>query len=229
MRTQRAAGYALVLVAACAHTTETSKNADVKDARSTQAGESTNGAGKGTPKTPPGHPPLAASPSELLQPGARQRVAQALRTKGFLDSDDAKGEQLGAGLRKFQESQGLAATGFPDHETLRRLGIDPKEVDKSFENFSGTEPGKAQADVSRPSDDAGKGGSAPTAQKAPRATTHRRPTRLRRTARRRGLIPATAEAEPSRLPGGAFPLPRCQTPRYAGAAGSVGSSEVSRR
>ena len=77
-----------------------------------------------------------------------------------MDSDDAKGEQLGAGLRKFQESQGLAATGFPDHETLRRLGIDPKELDKSFENSSGTEPGKAQADVSRPSDDAGKGGSA---------------------------------------------------------------------
>jgi hypothetical protein len=156
MRIQRAVGYALVLVAACAHTTETGKNADVKDATSTQAGESTIGAGKGTSKTPPGHPPLAASPSELLQPGARQKVAQALRTRGFVDSDDAKGEQLGAGLRKFQESQGLAATGFPDHETLLRLGIDPKEVDKSLE--------------SKPADDAGKGGSG-TESSAKKGTT----------------------------------------------------------
>ena len=34
-------------------------------------------------------------------------------------------------LRTFQESQGLAATGFPDHETLRKLGIDPKKVDQT--------------------------------------------------------------------------------------------------
>ena len=170
MRVQLAAGCALLLVAACAHTTDTGKNADVKDATSTQAGESAIRARKVTPKTPPGHPPLAASPSELLQPGARQKVAQALRSRGFVDSDDAKGEHLSAGLRKFQESQGLAATGFPDHESLLRLGIDPKAVDKSLENFSGTEPGKAQADVSKPSDDAGKGGSG-TESSAKKGTT----------------------------------------------------------
>ena len=140
MRFQSAVGCALLLFAACAH-----------DATSTQAGESASRARKVTPKTPPGQPPLAASPSELLQPGARQKLAEALRTRGFVDSNDAKGEQLSAGLRKFQESQGLAATGFPDHETLLRLGIDPKEVDRSL--------GKAQADVGKPSDDAGKGGS----------------------------------------------------------------------
>jgi hypothetical protein len=129
MRFQSAVGCALLLFAACAH-----------DATSTQAGESASRARKVTPKTPPGQPPLAASPSELLQPGARQKLAEALRTRGFLDSNDAKGEQLSAGLRKFQESEGLAATGFPDHESLLRLGIDPKEVDRSL-------------------DDAGKGGS----------------------------------------------------------------------
>ena len=30
-----------------------------------------------------------------------------------------------AAIRRFQEDQGLARTGNPDHETVRRLGIDP--------------------------------------------------------------------------------------------------------
>ena len=159
MRVHVAAGCALLLAAACAHPSTTGRNTGPRDATATQPGLSDVRAREVTPKTPVGHPPLAASPSELLEPGARQKIAQALVSRGFVDSADAKGETLSTGLRKFQESQGLAATGFPDHETVQRLGIDPKEVDKSLENFSGTEPGKARADVSNPSDDAGKGGS----------------------------------------------------------------------
>ena len=33
-----------------------------------------------------------------------------------------------AALRKFQAEQKLAETGFPDRETLRRLGIDPEQA-----------------------------------------------------------------------------------------------------
>ena len=158
MRVEVAAG-CLLLSVACAHSTQTGKNPDVKDATAPQSTESSARARKVTPKTPEGHPPLAASPSELMQPGSQEKIARALKSKGVVDRDDVRGEQLTAGLRKFQESQGLAATGFPDHETLLRLGIEPKEVDKSLENFSGTKPGEAQADVSKRSDDAGKGGS----------------------------------------------------------------------
>jgi hypothetical protein len=159
MRVQLAAACFLLVAIGCAHTSDTGKNADVKDATAPQSSDAAVRSRKVTPKTPPGHPPLAASPSELMQPGAQQKISQALKSKGFADRDELKGEQLSAALRKFQQSQGLAATGFADHETLLRLGLEPKEVDKSLENFSGTRPGEAQADVSKPSDDAGKGGS----------------------------------------------------------------------
>jgi hypothetical protein len=157
MRVQLAFGAALLLGVGCAHTTQTGKNEQVEDATAPQSSASAVRARKVTPKTPPGHPPLAASPSELMEPGSQEKIARALKGKGIVERDDIRGEQLSAALRKFQESQGLAATGFADHETLLRLGIDPKEVDKSLENFSGTKPGEAQADVSKPSDDAGKG------------------------------------------------------------------------
>jgi hypothetical protein len=158
MRAGLAVGSVLVLALGCAHTTETGRNADVKDATAPQSSAAAVRARKVTPKTPPGHPPLAASPSELMEPGSQQKISEALKSKGVVDQD-VRGEQLSAALRKYQQSQGLAATGFPDHETLLRLGLDPKEIDKSLENFSGTKPGEAQADVSKPSDDAGKGGS----------------------------------------------------------------------
>ena len=158
-RNRLAAGCAMLLGAACAHTTQTGKNPEVKDATAPQSPEASARARKVTPKTPPGHPPLAASPSELMEPGSQQKIAQALKSKGVVDRDDVRGEQLTAAIRKFQASQGLAETGFPDHETLLRLGVDPKAVDKSLENFSGTKPGEAKADVSKPSKDAGKVGS----------------------------------------------------------------------
>jgi peptidoglycan hydrolase-like protein with peptidoglycan-binding domain len=84
-----------------------------------------------TPKTEPGHPDLAASPAQLLAPGASESIAAALRTKGFLGEDAGTSKSLETALRAFQKSQGLAETGFPDHETLRRLGIDPKTVDRT--------------------------------------------------------------------------------------------------
>jgi hypothetical protein len=84
-----------------------------------------------TPQTDPGHPDLAASPAQLMAPGSADAIAGALRKRGLLAQDDASSKGMEKALRTFQESQGLAATGFPDHETLRKLGIDPKEVDQT--------------------------------------------------------------------------------------------------
>ena len=148
MRVQMVTACALLLATGCAHSSDTGKSADGKDATDPRSSDAARSR-KATPKTPPGHPPLAASPSELMNPDSQRKISHALESKGFAERDDLKGGQLSAALRKFQESQGLAATGFPDHETLLRLGIDPKEVDQSLESFSG----------SKPSDDAGKGGS----------------------------------------------------------------------
>ncbi len=66
-----------------------------------------------------------------MAPGSQDAIAQALRKRGLLASDASSSKELEAALRAFQESQGLAATGFPDHETLRKLGIDPRTVDKT--------------------------------------------------------------------------------------------------
>ena len=132
----------------CAHTTQTGKNPDLKDGTAPRSSESAVRARKATPKTSPGHPPLAASPSELMEPESQQKVARALQAKGIVERDDVRGEQLSAALRKFQQSQGLAATGFADHETLLRLGIDPKEIDTSLESSSGTKPGGPLAGAS---------------------------------------------------------------------------------
>jgi hypothetical protein len=84
-----------------------------------------------TPQTDPGHPDLANSPTQLMAPGSADAIAEALRKRGLLAADDNTSKGMEKALRAFQESQGLAATGFPDHETLRKLGIDPKKVDQT--------------------------------------------------------------------------------------------------
>jgi peptidoglycan hydrolase-like protein with peptidoglycan-binding domain len=85
-----------------------------------------------TPQTDPGHPDLANSPAQLMAPGSSDAIAAALRKRGFLAADDNSSKGMEKALRAFQDSQGLAATGFPDHETLKKLGIDPKKVDQTI-------------------------------------------------------------------------------------------------
>lgn len=90
-----------------------------------------------TPPTDPGHPELAGSPAQLMAPGSSDAIAQALRKRGFLAADDSSSKGLEKALRGFQDSQGLAATGFPDHETLKKLGIDPRTVDTTISSDAG--------------------------------------------------------------------------------------------
>ena len=88
-----------------------------------------------------GRPPIAPSPEALLAPGGAKQIQSALTRKGLLAQGHETGkldERTSAALRKFQERQGLAATGAPDHETLRQLGLDPKRVFR-------TRPGADQA------------------------------------------------------------------------------------
>jgi hypothetical protein len=77
----------------------------------------------------PGRLPLAASPEGLLVPGGVEKVQEALAARGYLDLDSAERGKIdvatSAALRKFQADQGIARTGNPDHETVRRLGLDP--------------------------------------------------------------------------------------------------------
>ncbi len=82
---------------------------------------------KGVP--PKGERPrVPASPEALLAPGAVTEIQRSLAEEGLLGAH-REGEldaATSAAVRRFQEQQGLAATGMPDRETLRRLGIDPE-------------------------------------------------------------------------------------------------------
>lgn len=119
------------LLFGCAHTTQTGSGLEGSSA---QQGPSAPVPAKQmvTPRTDAGHPPLAASPDELMKPGAEKQISEALARRGFLSSSDPTPVQYLNAVKAFQGSQGLAATGFADHETVMRLGINPKTVDKTL-------------------------------------------------------------------------------------------------
>ncbi|HET7753607.1 MAG TPA: peptidoglycan-binding domain-containing protein [Anaeromyxobacteraceae bacterium] len=81
-----------------------------------------------------GRPPLPATPSSLVTAGAARQLKEELRNRGYLKAQSS-GPELDAAtsdaVRRFQQEEGLAATGFPDRETLRRLNVDPKSAYRS--------------------------------------------------------------------------------------------------
>ena len=79
----------------------------------------------------PSEIPVSMSPAGQLEDGAVKKIQDRLVALDFLGADQASGELDGRtseGLRKFQKSRDLAATGTPDQETVRRLGLDPKQI-----------------------------------------------------------------------------------------------------
>ena len=94
----------------------------------------------------PGTAQLAPFDSE--SPNSRSQLAQALRDKGFLAVDAPPGTQLGESIRAFQKSEGLAVTGYPDRETLHRLGMDPDTIDSSLDWRTRNIEGATSAGVS---------------------------------------------------------------------------------
>jgi peptidoglycan hydrolase-like protein with peptidoglycan-binding domain len=96
-----------------------------------------------------GTSPLAPFDSvDLPHPNSREQLAAALRQRGFLPPDAPVGTTLNGPIMAFQRSQGLPQTGFPDDETLRRLGIDPNTKDRTLDPRSPWMPGAAAAGVS---------------------------------------------------------------------------------
>jgi hypothetical protein len=127
------AGAALAIwCVGCAHTDKTGNGLEGTNNQPQDVSPSMRTAEQVTPKTAPGHPPLAASPEELMKPDSEAKISQALVAKGYLSSKEPSPTEFLNGVKAFQRSQGLAATGFADHETLMRLGINPKTVDKTL-------------------------------------------------------------------------------------------------
>lgn len=129
--TARAALTALALLAACQTTRvgRPGEPAEAPDAR----GEATGAARGPAPeaKARRGQPPVPAAPQGLLTEDGVEAVRRALVDRGRLSPGDAGAgldEEAAEALRRFQRDEGLAATGFPDRETLRRLGLEPARV-----------------------------------------------------------------------------------------------------
>ena len=79
----------------------------------------------------PSEIPVTMSPAGQLSDGAVKKIQDRLVAKDFLDADQKSGEldeRTSEGLRKFQKSRDLAATGTPDEETVRKLGLDPDQI-----------------------------------------------------------------------------------------------------
>jgi Putative peptidoglycan binding domain len=76
---------------------------------------------------------IATSPGGLLVPGAAHRIQEKLAARGLLDGTSPSGELDGPtrqALRRFQHDSDLPATGVPDDETVRKLGLAPESVFK---------------------------------------------------------------------------------------------------
>ncbi len=121
-------------IAGCAHARKVSESGSGDEAGgNAKSGKVEQGSSERvTPKRIPprgDRPAVAASPEGLMNPGSAREIQEALQRRGYLDQvsgelDDA----TSAAVRRFQSDQGLAATGVPDRETLRSLGIDPSDV-----------------------------------------------------------------------------------------------------
>ena len=99
-------------------------------------------------RTAVGVSPLAPFDSvDLPHPNSREQLAAALRQRGFLPADAPVGTTLNGAILAFQRSQGIPETGFPDDETLRRLGIDPATKDRTLDPRSPWLPGASAAGV----------------------------------------------------------------------------------
>jgi len=76
------------------------------------------------PASKPEDVPVSTSPGGLLAPGADDKIRDKLASAGFA----AEGKSSKEALRRFQRANDLPATGIPDHETVKKLGLDPDQI-----------------------------------------------------------------------------------------------------
>jgi hypothetical protein len=119
---------ALAALAGCAH----AKTTETVQPKAAEEPPETEQVPRKAPAAPTGEKrkasptPLATEPLGLLRPGAEQEIREKLSAGGFL-KENANGS-MQAGIRRFQAEHDLPATGVPDHETVRRLGLNPDEL-----------------------------------------------------------------------------------------------------
>ena len=79
-------------------------------------------------------PQLSSKAEGLLQPEGAKLIQQALAEKGYLPREHQTNEldaETATALRRFQEDEHAPRTGYPDRETVRKLGLSVEKVFKS--------------------------------------------------------------------------------------------------
>ncbi len=86
------------------------------------------------PPAEEGRPELSTSADALMNPAGPRLIQDALSQRGYLAADHQTGKldpETSAALRKFQGDQEGARTGYPDRETVRKLGLSIEKVFKA--------------------------------------------------------------------------------------------------
>ncbi len=86
------------------------------------------------PPAEEGRPELSTSADALMNPEGPRLIQDALTQRGYLAADHKTGKldpETSAALRKFQEEEEVARTGYPDRETVRKLGLSIEKVFKA--------------------------------------------------------------------------------------------------
>jgi hypothetical protein len=120
MRSATTIALAYSLLAGCGHTKTTEKPGEHEGSAAPAPAESHE-----APAAPPHQAPVVERPEALLAPGAEDDIRAKLKGAGFLDGESTS---LEGAIRKFQVTQDLPATGVVDHQTARKLGLDPARV-----------------------------------------------------------------------------------------------------
>lgn len=116
----------LAIAAACAHGAKTER----AERRSGPSARTEPGGKQRGVKPRSGGPRVPPSPAGLLGRDAVAKLQQALAQRGLLGAH-REGEldaATSAAVKRFQAQRGLAATGMPDRETLRDLGVSAEEA-----------------------------------------------------------------------------------------------------
>ena len=86
------------------------------------------------PPVEAGRPELSTTADALMVPDGPRLIQEALAQRGYLGEDHKSGKldpETSAALRKFQSDKEVARTGYPDRETVRKLGLSIAEVFKA--------------------------------------------------------------------------------------------------
>jgi uncharacterized iron-regulated membrane protein len=127
----RAPAALLLLVAACSHTETVKKPAAGEGAQASaaQGRRAPSGSRASVPRSDNGTP-VPREPEKVLAPGQLERVQGQLASRGLLEAHQrgTLDEPTRRALRRLQHDSNLPETGLPDHETVRKLGLDPDKV-----------------------------------------------------------------------------------------------------